>query len=1137
MIAGKPDGAKLVDLKAPFVPGRSESADLGPVAGDRAMHLMLLLKRSPEQQAALDLLKQRTAKAGDALFGKTVTPEEFDESFGIAASDMAAVSKWLESAGFVVGNASADARYVAFQGTAAQVEEVFHTEIHSYRSADGEQHFASVGDVKIPAALSALVAGVRGLQDFTRELAPVIDGPVAVEGLHGGEPAVAGESHEGLNPGWFSPMSGGSILQAMREGRSGRAVHPDAGSATTTAVTLTPATAIFASGTTSSVSTVVAWTTSSPTPTGTVTVSDAQGTFSASINVASCTAGTEKYTCTYVWNTPSAAGNAAADLVTATYSGDTNFATSSGTATLTESLCATCTGTAESILTGYGVTPGTVVQGQTTQQSTNIYLTIDDLFDPILPTGSLFIWGESPIGKIAEIANITSCSKITILVDLAYSCTVTWNPSATLPAGSYDMNADYGGDTRYAAVELRDAAPFTVTATGSAANTTTVTANPTNVSTGSPSTTFTTVTSWTTAGAAPTGTITLSTPNGIGTETLGGAVYPTAPATTSSGSGSYDFGAPYTYACTTSTSAKTVTCTITDSTLAAALPLNGANTITAKYYGDTVYKASTGTTTVYLVASTTTTLSLNPTTVNYGAGTSIAYTAVVTGVAGDGTPAGSVAITNPTLGTIATITLNATNCTASNHAYSCVKSVVLPKATAGGVYTITATYTPTGTTYATSSGTATLTVNTIAATAAASNITAGYEATITLSATDTGGTGDAAPTGGATFTVNGVTVTGTPTCNTAGVVETCTLSYALPATLKAGGYPITAAFAADSNYKASNTATATLTVNADATATGVSANPTSIAANSSTLLTATVANTTVSAVSPEGTVAFKLGATTLASCTLSGGTCSATVQGSALAAGANSITAAYPGIALEFASSTSTATTVTVTAATCTGLCFTSVTHNFGTVAVGTSTTGTANYGVGVTNKGTTAFTGLKVNLGNGSTEFTSQTNCPASLAVGKSCEILFIFSPTAAGTQSNTWSVSGSSGFTYYPSNGGTLSGTGTSAGGVTMNTASHDFGTVGIGVTSPVYGMVLTNSTTSAVSFTYGSVSAPFALYASNCGASLPAGGSCNLQFTFTPTAPGIVQQVYSVTAAGQTITSNGATVTGVTLTGTGQ
>lgn len=50
-------------------------------------------------------------------------------------------------------------------GTAGQVREVFHTEIHYY-NVNGEQHIASAGEPSIPAALAPVVAGFWSLSNI-----------------------------------------------------------------------------------------------------------------------------------------------------------------------------------------------------------------------------------------------------------------------------------------------------------------------------------------------------------------------------------------------------------------------------------------------------------------------------------------------------------------------------------------------------------------------------------------------------------------------------------------------------------------------------------------------------------------------------------------------------------------------------------------------------------------------------------------------------------------------------------------------------------------------------------------------------------------------------------------------------------
>ena len=50
-------------------------------------------------------------------------------------------------------------------GTAGQVREAFHTQIHNYL-VNGKQHIANASDPQIPAALSSVVVGFTSLNDF-----------------------------------------------------------------------------------------------------------------------------------------------------------------------------------------------------------------------------------------------------------------------------------------------------------------------------------------------------------------------------------------------------------------------------------------------------------------------------------------------------------------------------------------------------------------------------------------------------------------------------------------------------------------------------------------------------------------------------------------------------------------------------------------------------------------------------------------------------------------------------------------------------------------------------------------------------------------------------------------------------------
>jgi xanthomonalisin len=263
---------------------------------------------------------------------------------------------------------------------------------------------------------------------------------------------------------------------------------------------------------------------------------------------------------------------------------------------------------------------------------------------------------------------------------------------------------------------------------------------------------------------------------------------------------------------------------------------------------------------------------------------------------------------------------------------------------------------------------------------------------------------------------------------------------------------------------------------------------------------------------------------TIGTCTVSNGTCSTTILGSAIGTGTFTIQAVYQ----ETTSSTkkySATQQITIN----TAITFTSVSHNFGTVAVGTAATA---YTLAVKNTSTTTAFPFSLNF-TAANGFTSATNCPSSIAAGGTCELAFYFTPTQTATVTDTWTLASQTNFAFAPSNGGTLTGGGTSAGGLALTTAGHNWGTVPVGTTSAAYGATLSNSTSSAVALTLGSVTSPFAAL-TNCGATLAAGASCQFQFTFTPTSTSTVSQTYSISAGGVTITSGGNTVTGIVLTG---
>lgn len=142
--------------------------DLGTAPATLPMQRMLLvLKRSPEQESALRKLLADQQDKASPNYHKWLTPEQFGQQFGPTDGDMQTITSWLQSHGFQVGTTKGRT-VLEFSGSASQVKEAFHTSIHKY-VVKGEQHWANSSDPSIPTALTPAVAGVLTLHNFLKK--------------------------------------------------------------------------------------------------------------------------------------------------------------------------------------------------------------------------------------------------------------------------------------------------------------------------------------------------------------------------------------------------------------------------------------------------------------------------------------------------------------------------------------------------------------------------------------------------------------------------------------------------------------------------------------------------------------------------------------------------------------------------------------------------------------------------------------------------------------------------------------------------------------------------------------------------------------------------------------------------------
>jgi subtilase family serine protease len=165
-IAGPIDSGQMVSLTRNVNSLAQAQYDRGSVEPSfRLNYVTLLTVPSASQQRALARLVAEQQNPKSANYHKWLTPEQYADRFGLSQNDVQRITAWLESQGLSVTRVARGRNWIVFSGTAAQVQRALHTEIHRY-NVNGEMHFANAMTPSVPAPLSGIAAGFRGLHDF-----------------------------------------------------------------------------------------------------------------------------------------------------------------------------------------------------------------------------------------------------------------------------------------------------------------------------------------------------------------------------------------------------------------------------------------------------------------------------------------------------------------------------------------------------------------------------------------------------------------------------------------------------------------------------------------------------------------------------------------------------------------------------------------------------------------------------------------------------------------------------------------------------------------------------------------------------------------------------------------------------------
>lgn len=133
---------------------------------------------------------------------------------------------------------------------------------------------------------------------------------------------------------------------------------------------------------------------------------------------------------------------------------------------------------------------------------------------------------------------------------------------------------------------------------------------------------------------------------------------------------------------------------------------------------------------------------------------------------------------------------------------------------------------------------------------------------------------------------------------------------------------------------------------------------------------------------------------------------------------------------------------------------------------------------------------------------FSETNDCPSDLGVGQGCQIKVKFTPTKRGSATGMLSVTDNAEGSPQTVS---LSGSGMI---VKLSPIGINFGNQKVGTTSSPVPVTLTNEGTETLDISQiiimGSNASDFG-QTNNCGSSVPAGGQCTIQVTFTPTQTG--------------------------------
>jgi hypothetical protein len=189
---------------------------------------------------------------------------------------------------------------------------------------------------------------------------------------------------------------------------------------------------------------------------------------------------------------------------------------------------------------------------------------------------------------------------------------------------------------------------------------------------------------------------------------------------------------------------------------------------------------------------------------------------------------------------------------------------------------------------------------------------------------------------------------------------------------------------------------------------------------------------------------------------------------------------------------------------------------SFGSVTVGQSS---GAQSLVVTNVGGSTGNGMGIANGNPSEFVLSNNTCGSSLAAGASCSFKVTYTPSGVGADSANLAASLTGGATVQVAM--TATGIAPASPKVSASPSSLAFGSITVGQTSGSQTITVSNTGTGAATdMVYPAAPAKFNKSGTCSGATLGAGASCTVVFTYSPTSSIADNATYTITGGGSTL-----------------